>query len=671
MAMDEDSKFRELLEELSKLHENELRVMRNEIQQLRADPAYVPILPGPSGDMVSLLNKQALGPNMASSNPIPSLEVEIDILPPLSEEEKEAPVQRHHSRTSGRDSDERSEDRSSCGRSASRKGTNDMAREAAKALMLGQRSSPPPASNKSDDETPSRLDSGYSYSKKGTDQSTGSRNSRGTKGTKSKAIEQEKFATKEESEAKSQFDLSAELPSDAACAKYLVSDRYELILGAVVLSSVVLMAADFHFTGYVIGQEIGFKDMSSLPAGDESPAWITYVTLFMDIFFFLEVAMRVVVLRWVFFKLWVNWLDLIVVALALGVDIIGGLSAGFNVGVIRLLRLAKIARALRVVRMRRALESLSLLLRCVQSSLQVLFWSLGLLGVIQCIAGMVIGQLLVPYMRDTSYDVEGRHEVYKYFGTFSRTFLTMFEVLFANWAIPARICVENVGEVFIYIFIFYRCFVGYAVLNVVSAVFVQQTMKVAQQDQEYMMNLKQKQAEAYAQKLKRFFMTLDASGDGLVSWEEFSVLLHDPQLQIWMSTLDLETHDLVQLFQMIDDGDGEISVEEFIDGATRLRGMARSLDVAQVLTSIKKVELKIEDLKSLVAIGKRHSFRKSFDKGSGKNSATARASPGERATPSATPLFSPDLLGTSPEVKSQLAQATLAASRTSDGQQTT
>ena len=49
---------------------------------------------------------------------------------------------------------------------------------------------------------------------------------------------------------------------------------------------------------------------------------------------------------------------------------------------------------------------------------------------------------------------------------------------------------------------------------------------------------------------------------------------------------------------MIDDGDGEISVEEFIDGATRLRGMARSLDVAQVLTSIRKLELKIEDIKT-------------------------------------------------------------------------
>ena len=93
---------------------------------------------------------------------------------------------------------------------------------------------------------------------------------------------------------------------------------------------------------------------------------------------------------------------------------------------------------------------------------------------------------------------------------------------------------REVGEVFVYIFIFYRCLVGFAVLNVVSAVFVQQTMKVAQQDQEqlgcermlrsaaqrYMMSLKQKQAEAYAQKLKRFFMTLDSSGgakEGIVA----------------------------------------------------------------------------------------------------------------------------------------------------------
>ena len=30
-----------------------------------------------------------------------------------------------------------------------------------------------------------------------------------------------------------------------------------------------------------------------------------------------------------------------------------------------------------------------------------------------------------------------------YYGTFTRTFLTMFEILFANWSPPARVLVEN------------------------------------------------------------------------------------------------------------------------------------------------------------------------------------------------------------------------------------
>eukprot|EP00439_Symbiodinium_sp_Y106_P037697 s805_g4.t1 len=313
----------------------------------------------------------------------------------------------------------------------------------------------------------------------------------------------------------------------AVAHRMLIGRRYELLVGATVLASVGIMAADYQYAGYSVGQAIEFQGMHELPWGDPNPEWIAVVSMCLDIIFGVDVVVRVAVLRCRFFRLFVNWIDLFA-------SFIAGLDEGFNVWALRMLRLAKVARALRLMRMRRALESLSLLLRCVQSSLQVLFWSLGLLGVIQCIAGMVIGQLLMPYMRNESIDVVRRSEVYKYFGTFNRTLLTMFEVLFANWAIPARICIENVSEGFIYIFIFYRCLVGFAVLNVVSAVFVQQTMKA-----------------------KRFFMTLDASGDGLVSWDEFS----DPQLQLWMSTLDLETQDLVSLFQMIDDGDGEISVE--------------------------------------------------------------------------------------------------------------
>ncbi|CAE7269459.1 Scn11a [Symbiodinium sp. CCMP2456] len=265
------------------------------------------------------------------------------------------------------------------------------------------------------------------------------------------------------------LDSPDPLPRDASLlAHALESDRYELLVGATVLASVGIMAADYQYAGYSVGQAIEFQGMHELPWGDPNPEWIAVVSMCLDIIFGVDVLVRVAVLRCRFFRLFVNWIDLFVAILSVSASFIAGLDEGFNVWALRMLRLAKVARALRLMRMRRALESLSLLLRCVQSSLQVLFWSLGLLGVIQCIAGMVIGQLLMPYMRNESIDVVRRAEVYKYFGTFNRTLLTMFEVLFANWAIPARICIENVSEGFIYIFIFYRCLVGFAVLNVAT-----------------------------------------------------------------------------------------------------------------------------------------------------------------------------------------------------------
>ncbi|CAE7196599.1 Ank2 [Symbiodinium pilosum] len=200
-------------------------------------------------------------------------------------------------------------------------------------------------------------------------------------------------------------------------------------------------------------------------------------------------------------------------------------------------------------------------------------------------AGMVISQVLWPYMRDESVNIEERKEVFRYYGTFTSTFLTMFEVLLANWAPPARILVDNVSDWFVYVFVVYRCVVGFAVLNVVSAVFIQQTMKVAQADQELVLKQRLRSEQAYAAKMREFFDKLDTHHTGYLTWKEFSQVLRKPELRSWMATLELETYDLVNLFHMIDDGDGAITVAEFLDGAIRLRGVAKSLDLAQARTA--------------------------------------------------------------------------------------
>eukprot|EP00438_Fugacium_kawagutii_P016908 Skav202214 [mRNA] locus=scaffold5327:117857:118588:- [translate_table: standard] len=81
---------------------------------------------------------------------------------------------------------------------------------------------------------------------------------------------------------------------------------------------------------------------------------------------------------------------------------------------------------------------------------------------------MLLAQSLQPFLMDEANEPAVRQAVFRYFGTFSATLLTMFEVLMANWSPPCRILVDNVSELYSFGFIIYRCLVGFAVLNVVS-----------------------------------------------------------------------------------------------------------------------------------------------------------------------------------------------------------
>ncbi|CAJ1405989.1 unnamed protein product [Effrenium voratum] len=199
---------------------------------------------------------------------------------------------------------------------------------------------------------------------------------------------------------------------------------------------------------------------------------------------------------------------------------------------------------------------------------------------------MVAATLCRGFLEDESQDLGLRNEVFKYYGTFSRTILTMFEILFANWSPPCRVLVENISEYFSIFFLVYRCIIGFAVLNVVGAVFVQQTMKIASTDEQLAFKQKERELASYTRKVKKLFQTMDVSGDGTINFEEFSKLVQSPMLQFLLSQLDLEYHDLLSLFEFLDNGDGQITLAEFIDGAAKLRGNAKALDIWRIETKI-------------------------------------------------------------------------------------
>jgi Ca2+-binding EF-hand superfamily protein len=201
-----------------------------------------------------------------------------------------------------------------------------------------------------------------------------------------------------------------------------------------------------------------------------------------------------------------------------------------------------------------------------------------------------------PYIADISQPEDLRREVFGYYGTFWRAMITMFEITFANWGPLCRLLIDNISEWFGVFFLIYRCVVGFAMLSVIQAVFIQQTMKSAQLDDDFVIQQKHREKEAYAAKLLKIFRKLDTSGDGLISRQEFSHLLESKDIRLLMSTLDVDVRDmdtardLDALFKLIDDGDGRISPEEFVNGLQRMKGNARALDLVKLTKITKRIE---------------------------------------------------------------------------------
>jgi len=213
---------------------------------------------------------------------------------------------------------------------------------------------------------------------------------------------------------------------------------------------------------------------------------------------------------------------------------------------------------------------------------------------------MIITQLVRSFIMDPSQDLVARHQVFAYYGSFSRSMITMFEVHLANFAPACRVLLNNLGEEYAFLFLAYRCIAGFAVLNVINAVFIQQTMKVAQQDNDIISLMIEQQAKAnarYIRDLREWFKTVDVNGDNELSWDELEEAQHEPTLRLWLRQLEIDPNNLRAMFEIIDKNqDGVISFEELVEGAMQIKGTAKNVDQIYMLMQLKKLDLKVDAL---------------------------------------------------------------------------
>eukprot|EP00927_Polykrikos_kofoidii_P011994 TRINITY_DN15145_c0_g1_i5.p1 TRINITY_DN15145_c0_g1~~TRINITY_DN15145_c0_g1_i5.p1 ORF type:complete len:365 (-),score=64.05 TRINITY_DN15145_c0_g1_i5:224-1231(-) len=236
------------------------------------------------------------------------------------------------------------------------------------------------------------------------------------------------------------------------------------------------------------------------------------------------------------------------------------------------------------------MENVLLLIKCLHASISILAWSLVILIAVQCIAGVLISQAVLPYLGDDSLPIEGRAAVFHYYGTFSRCMLSMFEITLANWAPACRVLVDNISEAYTTFFLVYRCVVGFCILNVVQAVFLSQTMRVAQEDSEVMIMQTKRAQKLYRQKLEQLFSQLDCSGDGLITHDEFQEMLLKQDTVILLGALGIESVDMNMLFKVLAGDDDAITIDEFIAGSAKIKGSAKNVEVIQIVTQLNSLQ---------------------------------------------------------------------------------
>merc|ERR1719440_928476 len=111
--------------------------------------------------------------------------------------------------------------------------------------------------------------------------------------------------------------------------------------------------------------------------------------------------------------------------------------------------------------------------------------------------------------------------------------------------------VEEISIGYIFFWVPFVVFINFAVMRVVAALFIKQTLAVAASDEEKMAIDAMKMREEFAAKLMSIFEEADVSGDGLLDPHEFSRMLsHDHVIELFGS-LQLEFDEVVALYQVV------------------------------------------------------------------------------------------------------------------------
>merc|ERR1719362_94071 len=371
---------------------------------------------------------------------------------------------------------------------------------------------------------------------------------------------------------------------------------YEWFSGFLIISNSVFIGYQTAF----IASDSAERAERGLPVRASEPTGILVVQTIFTCLFFVELM-----LRWVadgllaFFQtpdyLW-SIMDVLIVGFSI-VDTTWNLAALVenepvnngvlgSVSVLRMSRVVRVVKIVKVIRIMSFFRELRIMVYSILGSMKSLIWVALILGTTFYIFAITFTAAAITHMDKTaSWASEDTSELRAFYGTVDKSMLSLYMAMSGgnDWgmAFAALEPLEWQYQIFFLLFITFAIF---AVLNIVTGVFVDTAMSSnASGDRQIMMHEALEGKKQYLQTLRSIFEEMDHDGGGTISLAEFEEGLNDEKVKAFFSALKLDVTDARSFFKLFDkEQEDQITLDEFLEGCYKLQGYSRSLDTRQL-----------------------------------------------------------------------------------------
>jgi len=325
----------------------------------------------------------------------------------------------------------------------------------------------------------------------------------------------------------------------------------------------------------------------------KQPRWVEVGNLTFLGIFAVELSMRMLAFEFSFFlgPDW-RWNVLDFILLACGITEVTLQSVDLRLSFIRTFRLLRMLRSVRMVRVLRFFQELRLLLFSLLHSVVPLLWSLLFLALMLFMFAVIALQGVSDLATITPpEDLMGMDKLYRHFSNLPVTVLSHFAAVSGGinwWDMWSTLTLCD--PVYGWVFSSYVVVMVLMVLNVITGIFVNNALEMAQTHREFAAQAVTNRRNSLFTELRRLFADLDTDGSGTISRFELQTYMRDASLQSAFVALDLDSTGVVALFDILDvDRSDTLEIEEFVMGCMRLTGAMKTMDLVLLVRDNKQL----------------------------------------------------------------------------------